>query len=922
MQSATTPDEYQPSWQNPRFLIWLFVIGAIIYNSITYANVAILGDFFGYFAYYVLATLWYNFAFKYSFSYDLNAEPDTSNLKTLTMMFINVFLSIGIFVLIMLSLNSVMRGAVIYVILILLTLAIIYTYYIKLQYEKNSDPSQMFMLYKSTFSTIFKFDYAALSILFPILMIHNKIITTNEEYDADVKNAKSQTVNNKNIPTPLGKQIVHGTALTILMLTLISYWWKFRTTVKLDDTINVSLDDRSSWFSLINIFPIGFLKAFPLFEYAKYVLNNDLVELAKKISITGLLIYIAYLMYSVYIQKKPLTPCTDSLFSTCFNNPFPIGHDIPYVNLLFWILIFCSIVNVVNWLIGFITSKVSPELLPSGGSAPEIITLIKLLLFPFYWFISLIINHPILTIVGFIAFAALGLLLYRSSFDLNDFLASQKGTVASLLIMFLVSLVAFVIYYMHSSTPNMVEGDTTYGQFILKTGMGGAVMICLIGLIMYFLNSHNKLVTVASVAQFVINAMIYIVGIAFAIGLGRTLFSTSRKMGGSIFQVTRDPESNWVINMLKLFANFLFYLPCLMLDFVDMIKEQYKLTTRPILILLAIEAAFILIGRFMPSMVAKVINHTGTQILSEPISLTTSVPITTYDIQFISSHNAAVVPVGSNSTMVHLKNYSYGMSAWFYIHPQPPNTNANYSDGYINILRFGDFGPSMQFSPKTNTLKFNLYGKPIKLKDDEPVVVSDVPLQTWNNVVINSDKGTVDIFINNKLVYTGNNMPDDKNNAHAAVFNVELGQTDGVHGEICNIVLNAEPFTKPEMIWLYKTNKSLNPPVVGIDMDPDNEGDSASYLAAKSVDKNAPKPTPMPSVSTSGAKLYGILFAVLGAIFGWLFNDENTMESAKGLAMGAIVFGLIGASLGATFSTDGTVAYILKTVANVFVDTF
>jgi hypothetical protein len=38
--------------------------------------------------------------------------------------------------------------------------------------------------------------------------------------------------------------------------------------------------------------------------------------------------------------------------------------------------------------------------------------------------------------------------------------------------------------------------------------------------------------------------------------------------------------------------------------------------------------------------------------------------------------------------------------------------------------------------------------------------------------------------------------------------------------------------------------------------------------------------------------------------------------------MGAIVFGLIGALLGGLFSTDGTVANIMKTAANVFVDTF
>jgi uncharacterized membrane protein YeaQ/YmgE (transglycosylase-associated protein family) len=61
---------------------------------------------------------------------------------------------------------------------------------------------------------------------------------------------------------------------------------------------------------------------------------------------------------------------------------------------------------------------------------------------------------------------------------------------------------------------------------------------------------------------------------------------------------------------------------------------------------------------------------------------------------------------------------------------------------------------------------------------------------------------------------------------------------------------------------------------------------------------------------------------VLGAIFGWIFNNADTMEATKGGVMGAVVFGLIGALLGGLFSTDGTVANIMKTVANVFVDTF
>ena len=910
MQSATTPDESEPSWKNPRFFIWLFVIGAIIYNSITYANVETLGYFFVYFMYYILVTLWYKYT---QLNISLGILDGNQDNRAKIIHAINAFLILVIFG-ISFWVIFTMLGVIAFGILSFIVFAVIILYGVKLKLEQNDNV--LLNLYKFTVSALFNFDYVALSMLFPIKLIYNVIANTNDAYNAKVKEAKSQTVNDKKIPSPLGEQIVYGSALLILMMTLVSYWWKFRTTVQLDKPINVSLDDSSSWKSLINIFPLDFLKAFPLIEYAKYVATNDLVELAKKVSIVGLLAYIGYLIIGVYIQKKSFIPCTESSFSSCFKTPFPISNDIPYVNLLFWTFVLCSVVNVANWIIGFIASNVAPQMLSSGSSAPGMIQLVQLLFFPFYWLITLVAQYPIASVIGFMLFAALGLILYRSSFDLNDFVQGQKGTVAALITMFIASFIVYGIYYMNSSTADMVQGNMSYGQFIGKTGLGIAVMICLIGLIMYFLNSHSKLVTVATIVQYCVNALIYITGIAFVIGLIRTLFSTSRKMGGSIFQVSRDLDSNWILNVFKLLANLLFYLPCLMLDFVEMVKEQYGLTTRPILLILAAEAAFILIGRYLPSLVAKTINHTGVQILSAPISMITPVPITTHDIQFVDAQGVDVIPTSPSSNMIKLKNYRYGISAWFYIHPQPPNTNENYSESFINIMKFGDFGPYIQYKPKTNTLQFGLYGKPIEL------TVSDVPLQTWNNFIINSDKGNVDIFINNKLVYTGNHIPDDKINAKDAIFNVELGQSDGIHGEICNIVLNTEPFTKPEIMWLYKTNKTLNPPVVGVDMDTQNQGNSENYLASESVNKNAPKPTPIPAISTSGAKMYGILGAVLGAIFGWLFNDETNMESAKGFIMGAIVFGLIGASLGALFSTDGTVAYILKTIANVFVDTF
>jgi uncharacterized membrane protein YeaQ/YmgE (transglycosylase-associated protein family) len=395
-----------------------------------------------------------------------------------------------------------------------------------------------------------------------------------------------------------------------------------------------------------------------------------------------------------------------------------------------------------------------------------------------------------------------------------------------------------------------------------------------------------------------------------------------------MFQIS--PDSNWVTNVVKLLGNALFYLPCLMLDTVDMLKEQYKLTSSTFLLILAAEAAFILAGLYLPALATKAINHTGVQIVSAPISMSHETTLSKYQIQFVKSNNTDVkewsgkanplqktdTPTAPNPSIIQLHNYSYGVSAWVYIHPQPPNV---YNNKIMNIFNFGKttegnaitIGPDVSYDPGTNAIT-------VKINDDTVATITDAPIQRWNNIVVNSDKGAIDIFINGKLIYTGTHVPNTDSNPMGSIV-VGQGKNDnnkGISGEICNLVLNREPFTSPEIAWFYKTNKSLNPPVVGANSD--NQGEAVSEQTVTDTDET---PTPL-SFSTYGARTYGIIGVVLGALFGWLFNDGNTNESAKGLVMGAIVFGLIGALLGALFSTDGTVAYVFKTVANVFVNTF
>ena len=748
-----------------------------------------------------------------------------------------------------------------------------------------------------------------------------------------------------------------------------------------------------------------FTESSPLLSYLKFVETNDLVDVvAKRVLIFALLCYVAYLMISVYKFKNSLVPCVSTHFASCFWDPdfkqtgYDPNKNTPYINALFYTLMMTMGVNILNYLIVLLgpwlmntqlminiknffnntTNTAAPVPYPDPWESLK--TLVQLIFFPFVWIVKLFVQHPIITIVAFIAFAALGVLLYRSSFDLTAFIEGQRGTVITLFTLFIASLILFGVYtYTGNKAPSgsssggTSSGGTnsggtkdpggptaTYSEFILRPMMFIAVAACVIGIISYFFTSQSRLVTMANLLQYGITALIYITGIAIVIGIVRTVFSMSRKMGDSMFQTSED--SNWVINVLKLLGNVLFYLPCLMLDFVDVLKEQYGLTSRPYWILLAVEAAFILAGLYLPSLVTKAINHTGVQIVSAPISMTVSTKITRYTVQFVDSKgvvshasgpnplpplpSATPTPTSTptmNPTDIKLHNYSYGVSAWFYIRPQPPNTQSN-SNEQLNVFNFQDpgiakemhIGPNVSYNPKTNALQ-------VKIGVSAAIPpIEDVPLQRWNNMVINSDKGAIDIFMNGKLVYTGTHLPRIPV-LSSPVNNVVIGngmagdenkdddakdKTFGIQGELCNMVLKHEPFTNAEIAWFYKTNKMLNPPLVGVNPDPLNQGDAASYLASQSVNNkiadnehNVDKTPNNPlSFSTSGATRYGFLGAFFGAILGWLFNRDD--EAVKGLLMGTVVFGIIGALLGALFSTDGTVANIMKTVANVFVNTF
>ena len=83
-----------------------------------------------------------------------------------------------------------------------------------------------------------------------------------------------------------------------------------------------------------------------------------------------------------------------------------------------------------------------------------------------------------------------------------------------------------------------------------------------------------------------------------------------------------------------------------------------------------------------------------------------------------------------------------------------------------------------------------------------------MPLQKWNNIVINYNGGTLDVFLNGELVKSSIEVVP-----YMTLDTLTIGEKDGINGGICNVVYFNKPLTKANIYYLYNTVKHLTPPV-------------------------------------------------------------------------------------------------------------
>ena len=338
--------------------------------------------------------------------------------------------------------------------------------------------------------------------------------------------------------------------------------------------------------------------------------------------------------------------------------------------------------------------------------------------------------------------------------------------------------------------------------FSIKQGSGATMFI--IGTVVTFFVALMYFYMKATSATYeLMNYVVIIILIAIAIiGLAIIFYILSNYL---------KSLTGWTGFMVYL----IFYLPCLFIDFVKYIMDEFKMTANPIFVILIIELIVVILYFYLPAIVHSINKSTNKALLPGSAFL---------DIrQVVGNSEMNKIPKmlkNQNDLDDNLYNQNYAFSMWIYLNPQAPNYIGYASESTIFSYNEDDFGGKPKITYFNDMTKNNnSFGKTgidqycvyfSNRKNPVGQYKFSMPSQKWNNLVINFKSSQADLFVNGKLEYTymfGDNLPQ-----FSAVDYATIGQDKGLDGAICNVVYYPKNLSLIEIANNYNILSLRNPP--------------------------------------------------------------------------------------------------------------
>ena len=296
----------------------------------------------------------------------------------------------------------------------------------------------------------------------------------------------------------------------------------------------------------------------------------------------------------------------------------------------------------------------------------------------------------------------------------------------------------------------LVMGFEAFVPFITSFLKYTILIGIVLGIILAILHVYNNVPMIANTVLFAIN-------IAILVGI----FAMIVKFIGAEAPGYITGPPSWS----GLLFETLIYIPCLFLDAVDFLKTEFKLaqTQWTYFIILIIEIILIALLFILPKAFDAVINHNGEIIQDSvlPLNKKKTIEVTTTD-----SNNNQIKSLTlslADNVKQNKPTYNYGLSAWFYIHPQPKNTNSSYTtSGGVSILDFSG-APTVNYDATDNVLKivvtnFLEFRFSYTWIDGSvnPVII---PLSRINQPLPELNSFLQSVMVSNKHYYTNRTIP-------------------------------------------------------------------------------------------------------------------------------------------------------------------
>jgi hypothetical protein len=372
---------------------------------------------------------------------------------------------------------------------------------------------------------------------------------------------------------------------------------------------------------------------------------------------------------------------------------------------------------------------------------------------------------------------------YKNSFE---FLTTYKSL--SLMGFLAVGFVLLLLAIYSLSGSSGVEQTSPYVLFISKIGAYFAGFIVVMGIIIYAL---SKIMSIPSTTAQIVS----IINFLLLMGLVALILSIFNFNTSSNLTISSNNGLGFIFDFI---VKLVLYIPCFIIDCSNVLREQLQLAKKEytVVIILLIEIALIASKFLLPKLFNTVINSDG-------VALTTKV----YPLEM---KNMVSIPPAMK---LMNKNLNYGVSCWIYIHPVPNNTNEAYIQN-TSLVNCGNV-PDIQFNAEKGALVFavdvtNVNGGKRTVIAPDKKTGKDIKIiySRWNHVYVNFIDGGMDIFINGDLVISEPNIIPYQN-----PNGVIIGSSPGIYGEMCSLVYYKTSILAQNVKLMYESMKNMNPPV-------------------------------------------------------------------------------------------------------------